>query len=87
MEERSERTASLLSLRLQALARALEAPGVPREAASRLLESAAVATMHAVSLDLLSAARATEIWSEARLDPFELDANDPQRRDALRRAA
>lgn len=62
---RSERTARILSARLSELARALERPEVPREAASRLLEAASVATMHAVTLDLLTSQRARALWHEA----------------------
>jgi hypothetical protein len=62
---RSERTARVLGARLDELARALERGGVRPEAAVWLLESAAVATAHAVMLDLLSVAQATELWREA----------------------
>jgi hypothetical protein len=50
---RSERTVRLLTARLEELARALERAGVRPRQASRLLESASVATMHAVTLELL----------------------------------
>lgn len=65
-EARSERTARLLSHRLDELAVALEASGAPAEPVARLLELASVATMHAVSLDLLSAERAEGIWLDAQ---------------------
>jgi hypothetical protein len=57
-EARSERTARLLAARLDELARALELAGVPAAASARLLETASVATLHAVTLDLLSAEQA-----------------------------
>jgi hypothetical protein len=60
-----ERTARILSARLEELATALERAAVPPEAAARLLESASVATMHAVTLDLLTSARAGELWQSA----------------------
>jgi hypothetical protein len=64
-EVRSERTARILSARLDELARALELADAPAEQANRLLESASVATMHAVTLDLLTAERATDLWRAA----------------------
>ena len=62
---RSERTARILSHRLSELARALERADVPPAAASRLLEAASVATMHAVTLDLLTTQRARQLWHDA----------------------
>jgi hypothetical protein len=62
---RSERTARILSARLDELARALELADVPPQQAGRLLESASVATMHAVTLDLLTAERANGLWRAA----------------------
>jgi hypothetical protein len=62
---RSERTARVLAARLDELARALELAGVPAAAASRLLEAASVATLHAVTLDLLTAERAAGVWHDA----------------------
>jgi hypothetical protein len=62
---RSDLTARRLSLRLEELARALECTGAPPSAAARLLEPASVATMHAVSLDLVTSERAEEIWGDA----------------------
>jgi hypothetical protein len=62
---RSERMARILSARLDELARALERADIPPQLASRLLESASVATMHAVTLDLLTSERATELWHDA----------------------
>ena len=61
---RKERTARILTARLEELAHALERTGVPAKQACRLLESASVATMHAVTLDLLSSSRAEELWRE-----------------------
>jgi hypothetical protein len=62
---RSDLTARRLALRLEELARALELAGAPGGAAARLLESASVATMHAVSLELVTSERAAEIWGDA----------------------
>jgi len=61
----SQRTVRVLSARIDELAQALERAAVPAEAAARLLEAASVATMHAVTLELLSAAHAGELWREA----------------------
>jgi len=62
---RSDLTARRLSLRLEEVARALECTGTPGAVATRLLESASVATMHAVSLELVTSQRADEIWGDA----------------------
>jgi hypothetical protein len=62
---RTERTARILSARLEELARALELANVPAEQASRLLESASIATMHAVTLDLLTSEHASDLWRAA----------------------
>ena len=59
---KAERTERVLIGRLEELARALERSGAPNEAISRLLESASVATMNAVALQLISAEAAEEIW-------------------------
>ena len=64
-ETRSERTTRLLVARLDALARA--AFGLHHGEATRLVELASVATMHAVALETLRAERAEEIWREAHL--------------------
>jgi len=64
-QARTERTARILSARLDELARALELANVPAELASRLLESASIATMHAVTLDLITAERADALWNAA----------------------
>jgi hypothetical protein len=47
------------------LARALERADVSPAAASRLLEAASIATVHAVTLDLLTSQRARQLWREA----------------------
>lgn len=60
-----ERVAQRLAGRLEELARACERAGAPREPVGRLLESASVATMHAVSLEYLTAERAAGIWTDA----------------------
>jgi hypothetical protein len=60
-----ERIAHRLAARLEELARACERAGAPREPVARLLESASVATMHAVSLELLTSERAAGIWNDA----------------------
>jgi hypothetical protein len=62
-DARSDRTARLLSARLEALART--APQLPHAEVERLAELATVATMRAVALDLIEAARAESIWREA----------------------
>ena len=62
---KSERTERVLILRLEELARALERSGAPNESIARLLESASVATMNAVALQLISAEAADSIWREA----------------------
>jgi hypothetical protein len=62
-ETRSERTTRLLVARLDALARV--ASGLHHAEATRLVELASVATMHAVALETLHADRAEEIWREA----------------------
>ena len=68
--DRVERTARLLAARLEEVARA--AAGLPHGDAERLVELAAVATMHAVELDLLGAEKAGEIWHEAHVRHPEL---------------
>ena len=74
-EVRSERTARLLALRLEELARALERAAAPPTEAGRLLDAASVATMHAVSLELVTAGRAAAIWEDAsRRHPALSDA-------------
>ena len=50
---RPESTALNLTDRLDALAAALRDAGVPAERSAALLESAATATMHAVTIDAL----------------------------------
>jgi hypothetical protein len=63
--DRSERTARILIGRLEEVARVLERCGAPSDAARRLLESASVATVNAVALELLTPERADSIWREA----------------------
>jgi hypothetical protein len=62
---RCERTERILVARLEELARALERSGLPDQSITRLLESASVATMNAVALNLITADAADEIWREA----------------------
>ena len=69
---RAQRTERILIGRLEELALALERSGARQETISRLLESASVATMHAVALRLLSADVADEIWREAETKHPEL---------------
>jgi hypothetical protein len=64
-DARCERTARILSARLDELATTLEREALPRHVAARLVESASVATAHAVALELLSAGQASELWQEA----------------------
>ena len=61
----SDRTARRLALRLEELAHAVEGAGMRPGEAQPLIELAAVATMHAVTLELLTLERASEIWSAA----------------------
>jgi len=60
---RTERTERILVARLEELALALERSGAPSESVGRLLESASVATINAIALNLLSEESANEIWS------------------------
>ena len=64
-ETRSERTTRLLVARLDALAKV--ASGLHHAEATRLIELASVATMHAVALETLHADQAEAIWREAHL--------------------
>jgi hypothetical protein len=61
----SERTARLLSQRLEDLAETLERSGASTKSVARLIELASVATLHAVQLELLSPDRAGQIWEGA----------------------
>ncbi|MGH3104810.1 MAG: hypothetical protein ACRDN6_12020 [Gaiellaceae bacterium] len=79
-EARCERTARLLSQRLDELATALERAGAPAEPMGRLLELASVATMHAVSLELLSSERASSIWRTAVEQHPVLEQLEPAQR-------
>jgi hypothetical protein len=62
---RAERTERILVARLEELARVLERSGAPAETVERLLESASVATVNAIALNLLSEEAANEIWRGA----------------------
>jgi hypothetical protein len=62
-ETRSERTTRLLVARLDALAKV--ASSLHHAEATRLVELASVATMHAVALETLQAETAEAIWREA----------------------
>jgi hypothetical protein len=62
---RTERTERILVARLEELARVLERSGAPAESVGRLLESASVATINAIALNLLSEEAANEIWRSA----------------------
>jgi hypothetical protein len=62
---RTERTERILIARLEELARVLERSGAPPESVGRLLESASVATINAIALNLLSEEAANEIWNSA----------------------
>ena len=62
---RTERTERILVARLEELALVLERSGAPAESVGRLLESASVATINAIALNLLSEEAANEIWSGA----------------------
>ena len=61
-ETPGERTARLLSQRLEDLAETLERSGTPTKSVARLLELASVATANAVRLDLITPERAGRIW-------------------------
>ena len=73
LEQRSE----LLAARVDALARALRASGVADAAASRLLEAASSAVLHALTLELLLAPEPARAVAPA----------EPQRDPALPMAA
>jgi hypothetical protein len=62
---RAKRTERVLIGRLEELARALERSGAPEDLVAKLLESASVATMNAVALNLISSEAADEIWRHA----------------------
>ena len=64
-QARCERTERILIARLEELARIVERSGAPQEAIARLLESASVATMNAVALNLISSDVANGIWRDA----------------------
>lgn len=72
----SDTTARTLTDRLDALASALRAAGVSPEQSARLLASAAEATMHAVTLDVLLEAAPVAVApaAEPARDPLKLAA-------------
>lgn len=72
-QARSERTARLLSQRLEELV-SLERAGAPPRSIARLREQAAGATAHAVELGLLTPARAEAIWRTSAQAPAAHDA-------------
>ena len=86
MSTGEERIAHRLAARLEELARACERAGAPREPVARLLESASVATMHAVSLELLTSERAADIWTDA-VERHPLLAAAPAVRPTVERLA
>ena len=59
-----DRTARVLSARLEELAVAAERSGAAAPAVARLLEAASVATLNAVALELLTDAAARSIWRD-----------------------
>jgi hypothetical protein len=72
-----ERTARVLSSRLEALAVTAERSGADAHLVARLLEAASVATMNAVALDLLTDAAARETWRPVQLDqPVVVELRD-----------
>jgi hypothetical protein len=89
-ENSGERTARLLSQRLEDLAETLERSGASTKAVARLLELASVATLHAVQLELLTADRAGRIWQGAEQRHPVLEGRDArltERHRARARAA
>ena len=72
-----ESTAVVLTERIDALAAALRAAGVPQDQAASLLASAAAATMHALTLDAL-------LEADPRADPQAARTSAPAERTALR---
>jgi hypothetical protein len=75
-ETACERTARLLSQRLEDLAETLERSRTPTATVARLLELASVATRHAVELELITAERAGRIWDGAERRHPALEAVD-----------
>jgi hypothetical protein len=57
-----ERTARVLTARLEELAAVAERSGADGQLVARLLEAASVATVNAVALDLLTDAAARKRW-------------------------
>ena len=83
----SERTARLLSRRLEDLAETLERSGASSQSVGRLLELASVATLHAVQLDLLTSERADSIWNGAEQRHPVLERHDRRVPDGARARA
>jgi hypothetical protein len=52
-DDRLQRRAERLAARVEALAQALSAGGVPEEASAQLLSNASAAVLHALQLELL----------------------------------
>jgi hypothetical protein len=71
-EARSERTVRLLVGRLETVALAATSLGPHHGEVVRLLESASVATTHAVELELLREEQASSIWADAHARHPEL---------------
>lgn len=69
LRERSE----LLAARVDALASALRAGGVPDAAASRLLEAASAAVLHALTLELLLAPEPAPAPAVEPAEPVETE--------------
>ena len=86
-EARAERTVRLLTLRLEELAAAVERVRTPSAEVGLLLELASVATMHAVSLELLTTAQAERVWREAEERHPALQAIEIRRSSVPERAA
>ncbi len=62
---RTERIERILVARLEELGSVLERSGAPAGSVARLLESASVATINAIALNLLSEEAANAIWRGA----------------------
>ena len=86
-EARAERTVRLLTLRLEELATAVERARTPSAEVERLLELAAMATAHAVALELLTSDRAARVWREAEERHPALETVEIRRPDVPERAA
>jgi hypothetical protein len=69
---RRQRLERVLAARLDELARVLERSGASEGAIARRLESASVATVNAVALDLISEDVASDIWRRAEVEHPEI---------------